>query len=116
MFNEAAKTRLISQDRDIMKAVIAATYFACATVIVATVAARPTGPFVLVVTAPAAQASGSMAVIDRAEGAFVWAGRVPWISVAYSPAPDFPERLRQAGALLVINHGLAYGCLQGMNT
>jgi hypothetical protein len=38
------------------------------------------------------------------------------MSVAYSQAPDFSERLLDAGALLVINHDLALGCLQGMNT
>jgi hypothetical protein len=99
-----------------MKVALPAAYLTLSLIALAIVVARPSGPFVLIVTAPAAEASGSMAVIDRAEGAFVWAGRVPWISVAYSPAPDFPERLRQAGALLVINHGLAYGCLQGMDT
>ncbi len=96
--------------------IVVATYFALAVVLFTLVAARPSGPFVLVVTAPGAQAAGSMAVIDRADGAFVWAGRFPWISVAYSLAPDFPERLLDAGALLVINHDLALGCLQGMNT
>ncbi|ODT23127.1 MAG: hypothetical protein ABS35_13195 [Kaistia sp. SCN 65-12] len=99
-----------------MKSIIPAVYFSLAVAVVAVIAARPSGPFVLVVTSPAGNAAGSMAVIDRAEGAFVWAGRVPWMSVAYSQAPDFPERLLDAGALLVINHDLALGCLQGMNT
>jgi hypothetical protein len=99
-----------------MKSLIPAVYFSLAVAVVAVTAARPSGPFVLVVTSPAAHAAGSMAVIDRADGAFVWAGSVPWMSVAYSQAPDFPERLLDAGALLVINHDLALGCLQGMNT
>lgn len=99
-----------------MKFLIPSVYFSLAVAVVAVIAARPSGPFVLVVTSPAADAAGSMAVIDRADGAFVWGGRVPWISVAYSQAPDFPERLLHAGALVVINHDLALGCLQGMNT
>jgi hypothetical protein len=99
-----------------MKSLIPAVYFSLAVAVVAVIAARPSGPFVLVVTSPAGNAAGSMAVIDRADGAFVWAAQVPWISVAYSPAPDFPKRLFDAGALLVINHDLALGCLQGMNT
>lgn len=95
---------------------VVATYFALAVALFTVIAARPSGPFVLVVTSPGAQAAGSMAVINRADGAFVWAGRFPWISVTYSLAPDFSERLLDAGALLVINHDLALGCLRGMNT
>lgn len=99
-----------------MKFVVPAAYFAIALASVTLIVARPSGPFVLVVTSPSAEAEGNMAVLDRADGAFVWASAVPWISVAYSNAPDFPERLLEAGALLVINHDLALGCLQGMNT
>lgn len=105
-----------AQTASVMKSTIPAAYFAFAIAALAVVAARPSGPFVLVVTSPAAHAAGSMAVINRADGAFVWAGRVPWMAVAYSDAPDFSERLLDAGALLVINHDLALGCLQGMNT
>ncbi len=99
-----------------MKSIVPAAYFSIALAALALIAARPSGPFVLVVTAPSAEAVGNMAVLDRADGAFVWASTVPWISVAYSQAPDFAERLLDAGALLVINHDLALGCLQGMNT
>lgn len=101
---------------DIMKTIIPAAYFSLAVAAVAIIAGRPSGPFVLVVTSPAADAPGNMAVLDRAGGAFVWAGKVPWMSVAYSQAPDFSERLLDAGALLVINHDLALGCLQGLKT
>ncbi|QEE43260.1 hypothetical protein FVA81_01010 (plasmid) [Rhizobium sp. WL3] len=99
-----------------MKIPIPVAYFSVALAAIVMITARPSGPFVLVVTAPSAEAAGNMAVLDRADGAFVWASTVPWISVAYSQAPDFPERLLDAGALLVINHDLALGCLQGMNT
>lgn len=109
---------MLAPDRatGIMKSVVPAAYFMLALAAVALIAARPSGPFVLVVTSPSAKAQGNMAVLERADGAFVWASNVPWISVAYSNAPDFPERLLEAGALLVINHDLALGCLQGMNT
>jgi hypothetical protein len=35
------------------------------------------------------------------------------VSVAYSDANDFAGRLMRAGALLVLNHDLAVGCLEG---
>ena len=99
-----------------MKLTLPAAYFLLAVLALAMIAARPSGPFVLVVTSPGLEAVGNMAVLEKAGGAFVWAGKVPWMSVAYSQAPDFPKRLLDAGALLVINHDLALGCLQGLNT
>lgn len=56
-----------------------------------------------------------MAVLEKADAALVSVGSVPWMSVAYSDTADFPQRLLDAGALLVINHNLALGCLQGSN-
>lgn len=76
------------------------------------VVARPVDPFVLVITSPEGKAEGNMAVIAKAGGNFVWAGRYPWISVAQSDDPDFSTRLFQAGAYLVLNHDLAVGCLE----
>jgi hypothetical protein len=99
-----------------MKITLPAAYFSFSLLALALVVARPSGPFVLVVTSPGLSAAGNMAVLEKAEGAFVWAGRVPWMSVAYSNDPNFPKRLLDAGALLVINHDLALGCLQGLNT
>ncbi|MNF11203.1 hypothetical protein D3C80_2123660 [compost metagenome] len=54
-----------------------------------------------------------MQVIGDAGGRLVWSGRYAWISVAYSDANDFAGRLMRAGALLVLNHDLAVGCLEG---
>jgi hypothetical protein len=88
-------------------------YFAFASLLLIGVVARPKAPFVLVVTNPAAEASGNMAVVSEAGGRFVWSGRFPWISVAQSDAPDFVSRLFNAGAILVLNHDLAVGCLEG---
>ena len=78
--------------------------------LVAAVYARPSGAFFLVVTQPGGGAMLNMETIGRAEGRFVWAGRFPWMSVAYSPDSSFPERLRAHGAILVFNHRLAFGC------
>lgn len=99
-----------------MTAAVSCAYFSLALIVITAIAARPTGPFVLVITSPEGDVAGSMSVIEKADGAFVWSGSVPWMSVAYSQAPDFSERLLEAGALLVINHDLAIGCQQGMNT
>lgn len=99
-----------------MRSLISVAYFSLALIVIIAIAARPTGPFVLVITSPKGDVAGSMSVIEKADGAFVWSGSMPWMSVAYSQAPDFSERLLEAGALLVINHDLAIGCQQGMNT
>lgn len=76
------------------------------------VLAMPSGHFVLVVTRPDAQSDYIINVIGNAGGAFVAPGRLPWIAVAYSDEDHFSERLRKAGALLVLNHALAVGCQQ----
>jgi len=74
--------------------------------------AMPSGHFVLVVTDPQAGPDSSFSVIDRAGGAFVSAGRYPWMTIAYSDADDFAARLMRSGAMLVLNHKLAAGCLR----
>ncbi|WP_159952210.1 hypothetical protein [Rhizobium sp. 18065] len=88
-------------------------YFSFASLLLIGVIARPTGSFVVVVTNPALQAAGNMAVVAGAGGQFVWSGRYSWISVVQSDAPDFASRLFKAGAILVLNHDLAVGCLEG---
>ncbi|MBU2329279.1 MAG: hypothetical protein KJ755_18320 [Alphaproteobacteria bacterium] len=99
-----------------MKLLLSAAYFSFSVLALTIIAGKPSGPFVLVVTSPSLQATGNMAVLEKADGALVWASRVPWISVAYSNSASFSERLLDAGALLVLNHDLALGCLQGSNT
>lgn len=113
---ECSTTPVARKLTETMNAFLTATYFALAVAVTGAAAARPTAPFVLVITDPAASAVGNMSVLQRAGGAFVWAGRVPWISVAHSDAPDFVDRLHEAGALLVLDHDLALGCLQGQQT
>lgn len=75
--------------------------------------AAPQGRFVLVLTDPSAGAAESLSVIGNAGGAFVEAGRLPWMSIAYSESEDFAARLMEAGAWIVLNHSLAVGCLRG---
>lgn len=88
-------------------------YFGGALMLVLAVAARPTSSFVLVVTSPDGDAAVNMSVIAEAGGTFVWSGRYPWMTVAYSEEPGFPARLLKAGAFLVLNHDLVVDCLKG---
>jgi hypothetical protein len=76
------------------------------------VAAMPSGRFVVVVTEPGEPAGHVIDVIGTAGGSFVAPGAFSWIAVAYSDADNFPARLRRSGALFVLNHALAVGCLQ----
>ena len=75
--------------------------------------ALPNGRFVLVLTDPDAAPDYPLSVIANAGGDFVAQGRFPWMTVAHSEAPDFAARLACAGAVLVLNHQLALGCLEG---
>ena len=75
--------------------------------------ALPAGQFVLVLTNPEGGAETSLSVIGNAGGSFVESGRYPWMSIAYSEDDDFAGRLMHSGALLVLNHNLAVGCLRG---
>jgi hypothetical protein len=75
--------------------------------------AVPSGPFVLVLMHPDAGPDEAISAIDKAGGAFVSEGRFPWMAVGHSDSADFSARLVDAGALLVVNHQLALGCLKG---
>lgn len=72
--------------------------------------AVPSGPFVIVVSDPQGSSGTPMQVISRAGGEFVEATGFQWLTVAYSDAPDFPSRLRQSGALFVVNYLGEAGC------
>lgn len=76
--------------------------------------AMPTGRFVLVLTDPKAAPGHALSLIAKAGGAFVAEGRFPWMTVGYSEDVDFAAKLREAGAVLVLNHRLAIGCLEGI--
>tara|TARA_R110002020_G_scaffold89293_1_gene218571 strand:- start:8433 stop:8738 length:306 start_codon:yes stop_codon:yes gene_type:complete len=77
--------------------------------------AMPTGRFVLVLSNPKAAPGEAISLIAAAGGAFVAQGRFPWMTVGYSEEADFSAKLMEAGALLVLNHQLAIGCLEGNN-
>lgn len=71
----------------------------------------PKGSYVVVVTAPW-QGSHAVNVISKAGGSLVSSGRYDWIAVAHSDEQDFPVRLMKNGAVAVLDHTLAYGCLK----
>lgn len=74
--------------------------------------AAPRGQFALIVTNPFRSEFGAMEVISNAGGAVVSESNFKWITIAHSEDPFFTSRLRQAGALLVLNHQMAFGCLR----
>jgi hypothetical protein len=74
--------------------------------------AAPNGKFVLVITNPFQAEIGAMDVISNAGGTFVSESNFTWITVAHSDDIEFSSRLRQAGALLVMNHRIALGCVR----
>ena len=78
--------------------------------------ATPRGDTVLVITDPRLSESESLRVIGAADGAFIAHGRYYWMSVATSADPRFIARLRASGAILVLNHALAAGCTQRIDT
>lgn len=96
-----------------MNRTVVAMHFALFLTLVVTVWAAPSGRFVLVLTDPAETTEQMFEVIGNAGGSFVEQGRFPWLAIAYSEAEDFPRRLMQSGAVLVLNHNLAVGCQRG---
>ena len=91
---------------------IVAMHFLAYSALLLAMKAIPDGPMVLVVSDPRAQPGAVMETIGAAGGAVVEATHFEWMTVAYSSAPDFPSRLRRAGALLVLKYPTAAGCLQ----
>lgn len=90
-----------------------ATSFCFYLALILSVWAMPTGRFVLVLTNPKAAPGAGLSLIAAAGGAFVGQGRFPWMTVGYSEEVDFSTKLMKAGAVLVLNHQLAIGCLEG---
>ncbi len=74
---------------------------------VAALGPRDGGP-VLVVGAPGTVLGAE--IVARADGALLRGTLVPWIVLARSDATDFPTRLRQAGAWLVLDASALGGC------
>ena len=90
--------------------VIAANAALAAGVVLAAYA-LPKGSYVVVVTPPW-QGGHAMNVIAKAGGSLVSSGRYDWIAVAQSEEQDFTVRLMKHGAVAVLDHALAYGCLK----
>jgi hypothetical protein len=95
-----------------MNRFVVSMHFFLFSLLLSVVWALPRGPYVLVVASPGAAPAKMMSIIGDAGGSFVSAGRFTWIAVAYSNEGHFPARLMKAGAVLVLNHGLAVGCQQ----
>lgn len=68
------------------------------------------GQPVFVVAAPWSDPVRTIDLVGRADGAVLRGTAIPWIAVAVSPRPDFPARLRRAGAWIVVNAALVTGC------
>ncbi|MFC3076097.1 hypothetical protein [Shinella pollutisoli] len=95
-----------------MNRCVIAANFALFLVLLTLAVAWPSGRFVLVVARPGSDAAATHALIGRAGGAFVSATRFSSVAVAYSDGDGFAGRLMAEGALFVVNHALAAGCLQ----
>jgi hypothetical protein len=98
--------------KDFMNRTVVAVNFALFLLLLAFAYALPSGRFVLVVAGPGSTVAATHSLIARAGGAFVDATRFPWMAIAYSDSNAFADRLMREGAVLVLNHALAVGCLQ----
>jgi hypothetical protein len=72
----------------------------------------PRNDFVLIVGRPGTNEAGMMDLVARAGGTFVSGGNLSWLAVAHAENSEFTTRLLKAGALLVLDHSLAAGCLE----
>ena len=76
----------------------------------------PNDRFVLVIAKPDQSPSAIIDIISDAGGSFVGGTRFSWMAVGYSESAGFPARLVDAGAILVLDHSLALGCLERTKT
>jgi hypothetical protein len=74
--------------------------------------ALPRSDFVLVVGWPGMTEARMMQVIADAGGSFVAGGAHSWLAVAHAESAGLPSRLMGAGAMLVLDHSLAVGCME----
>ena len=90
---------------------ISAAFIAFAALMQAVIA-YPRSDFVLVVAPPGTNEAAMMDIIAGAGGTFVSHGNYGWLAVAHAENSGFAARLLRAGALLVVDHALAAGCLE----
>ena len=100
----------VSSERPDMRVVIVA-FLAFSAMMLGAIA-YPSGEFVLVVGPSGTTEASMMRIIADAGGSFVSPGNFTWLAVAHAETAGFPSRLRQAGALVVLDHALAAGCLE----
>lgn len=72
--------------------------------------APETGRPVLVIAVPGSAAARIFDLVGRADGRVLRGTGVTWMAVAVSEHPDFPRRLRDAGAWAVVNASSVAGC------
>lgn len=68
------------------------------------------GQPVFVVAAPWSDSGRTIELVGHADGAVLRGTAIPWIAIAVSPQPDFPARLRHAGAWIILDAALLTGC------
>ncbi|WP_136658216.1 hypothetical protein [Nitratireductor sp. XY-223] len=89
---------------------------ALAAVVLLMALAVPRSPYLIVVAPPWHSDSPVLRIIAEADGTIVENGRFDWIAIAHSNQSEFASRLMKRGALLVIDHALAAGCLRRNST
>ncbi|MCJ2084259.1 hypothetical protein [Methylobacterium sp. J-090] len=69
-----------------------------------------TGRPVLVIAPPGSGAARIFDLVGRADGRVLRGAGLAWMAVAVSERPDFPRRLRDAGAWAVVSASSVAGC------
>ncbi len=72
----------------------------------------PRSPYLIVIAPPWQSDGAALRIIAEAGGTIVDNGRYDWIAIAHSNQTKFASRLMKRGALLVLDHALAAGCLR----
>lgn len=102
---------LVTRDRLNIRVVGAA--FAGFSALMLLAMALPRTDFVLVVGWPGMSEAEMMRIITDSGGSFVSGGTQSWLAVANAETKGLPARLMKAGAMLVLDHSLAAGCMEG---
>jgi hypothetical protein len=76
-------------------------------------ASIPRGPYVLVVGWPGTSDARMMQIVAAANGSFVETAGRSWLAVVHADSPGLPARLMAEGAMIVLDHGLVVGCMEG---
>jgi hypothetical protein len=93
--------------------VIAANAAVITSVLLATIVV-PKGASVVVVASPWGGADRALRIIAESGGALVEGGRFDWIALAHSEEKNFPSKLMERGAWLVLDPTFLAGCLRSI--